>query len=71
MKITVLYDVQSTDATIGAVPTLNWSVVEVGTRVICACVITGGRSNSIYEVTYLNDPTTAGSRRTAGRWRGP
>lgn len=38
MRITVLHDVQSTDATIGAVTTLNWSVVEVGTGIICACV---------------------------------
>lgn len=38
MRITVLHDVQSTDVTIGAVPTLNWSVVEVGTGIMCACV---------------------------------
>ena len=38
MRITVLHDVQNTDATIGAVPTLNWSVAEVGTGIICACV---------------------------------
>ena len=38
MRITVLHDVQSTDATFGAVATLNWSVVEVGTGIICACV---------------------------------
>lgn len=38
MRITVLHDVQSIDVTIGAVPTLNWSVVEVGTGIICACV---------------------------------
>lgn len=38
MRITVLHDVQSTDVTIGAVPTLNWSVVEVGTGIICACM---------------------------------
>lgn len=38
MRITTLHDVQSIDVTIGAVPTLNWSVVEVGTGIICACV---------------------------------
>jgi hypothetical protein len=38
MRITVLHDVQNTDATIGAVPTLNWSVAEVGTGIICACI---------------------------------
>ena len=38
MRITVLHDVQNTDATIGAVPTMNWSVAEVGTGIICACV---------------------------------
>jgi hypothetical protein len=35
MRITVLHDVQNTDATIGAVRTMNWSVVEVGTGIIC------------------------------------
>ena len=38
MRIRVLHDVQSTDATFGAVATLNWSVVEVGTGIVCACV---------------------------------
>lgn len=38
MRITVLHDVQSMDVTIGAIPTLDWSVVEVGTGIICACV---------------------------------
>jgi hypothetical protein len=36
MRITVLHDVQNTDATIGAVPTLLWSVAEVGTGIVCA-----------------------------------
>ena len=36
MRITVLHDVQNIDATIGTVPTLNWSVAEVGTGCICA-----------------------------------
>ena len=38
MRITVLHDVQNTDATIGTVPTMNWSVAEVGTGIVCACV---------------------------------
>jgi hypothetical protein len=36
MRITVLHDVQNLDATIGPVPTLNWSVAEVGTGAILA-----------------------------------
>jgi hypothetical protein len=38
MRITVLKNVQSLDVSVGSVPTLNWSVVEVGTGIICACV---------------------------------
>ena len=38
IRITVLHDVQNTDATIGAVQTMNWSTAEVGTGIICACV---------------------------------
>ncbi|ETN36845.1 uncharacterized protein HMPREF1541_07832 [Cyphellophora europaea CBS 101466] len=38
MRITVLHNVQSADVTIATVPALNWSVVEVGTGIICACV---------------------------------
>ncbi len=38
MRISVLHNVQNTDATIGPVPTMNWSVAEVGTGIVCACV---------------------------------
>lgn len=38
MRITMLHNLQSIDVSIGAVPTLNWSVVEVDTGIICACV---------------------------------
>lgn len=38
MRITTLNGVQQPDFSIGAVPTLNWSVVELGTGIICACI---------------------------------
>lgn len=38
LRMSVLGDVDSLDVTMGSVPTLKWSVVEVGTGIICACI---------------------------------
>lgn len=38
LRISVLEGVESLDVTQGSVPTMKWSVVEVGTGIICACI---------------------------------
>jgi hypothetical protein len=38
LRISVLHNVDSLDVSMGSVPTLKWSVVEVGTGIICACI---------------------------------
>ena len=40
LRISVLEGVNSLDVTMGSVPTMKWSVVEVGTGIICACIPT-------------------------------
>jgi hypothetical protein len=40
LRISVLNGVNSLDVSMGSVPTMKWSVVEVGTGIICACVPT-------------------------------
>ncbi|EXJ89155.1 hypothetical protein A1O3_02219 [Capronia epimyces CBS 606.96] len=38
LRISVLKNVDSLDVTMGSVSTMKWSVVEVGTGIICACI---------------------------------
>lgn len=38
LRISVLRSVDSLDVTMGSVSTMKWSVVEVGTGIICACI---------------------------------
>jgi hypothetical protein len=38
LRISVLQGVESLDVTMGSVPTMKWSVVEVGTGIVCACI---------------------------------
>lgn len=40
LRISVLKHVDSLDVTMGSVSTMKWSVVEVGTGIICACIPT-------------------------------
>ncbi|OCT44074.1 integral membrane protein [Cladophialophora carrionii] len=40
LRISVLKSVNSLDVTMGSVSTMKWSVVEVGTGIICACIPT-------------------------------
>ncbi|KAJ9609042.1 hypothetical protein H2200_006813 [Cladophialophora chaetospira] len=40
LRISVLKHVNSLDVTMGSVSTIKWSVVEVGTGIICACIPT-------------------------------
>lgn len=38
LRISVLKNVNSLDVTMGSVSTIKWSVVEVGTGIVCACI---------------------------------
>ena len=38
LRISVLKNVNSLDVTMGSVSTMKWSVVEVGTGIVCACI---------------------------------
>ncbi|KIW88593.1 uncharacterized protein Z519_10639 [Cladophialophora bantiana CBS 173.52] len=38
LRISVLKSVDSLDVTMGSVSTMKWSVVEVGTGIVCACI---------------------------------
>ncbi|EXJ95388.1 hypothetical protein A1O1_00509 [Capronia coronata CBS 617.96] len=38
LRISVLQSVDSLDVTMGSVSTMKWSVVEVGTGIVCACI---------------------------------
>jgi hypothetical protein len=38
LRISVLNGVESLDVTFGSAPTMKWSVVEVGTGIVCACI---------------------------------
>ena len=38
LRISILKSVDSFDVTMGSVPTTKWSVVEVGTGIVCACI---------------------------------
>lgn len=38
LRISVLESVDSLDVTMGSVSTMKWSVVEVGTGIVCACI---------------------------------
>lgn len=38
LRISVLKGVESLDVTMGSAPTMKWSVVEVGTGIVCACI---------------------------------
>jgi hypothetical protein len=40
LRISVLKNVNSLDVTMGSVSTIKWSVVELGTGIICACIPT-------------------------------
>lgn len=63
LRISVLHDVNSLDVTAGSISTMNWSVVEVGTGVICACIPC---LKPLFNNVFPDKQSTGSSRSGAG-----
>ncbi|KAL2440776.1 hypothetical protein ABEF95_005959 [Exophiala dermatitidis] len=68
LRISVLKSVDSLDVTMGSVSTIKWSVVEVGTGIVCACIPC---LKPLFKNFLLDKSTTATSSAGRSTQKGP